>query len=69
MQFLPLKARAYIAPRWPLGHTQGWDAQHALSTVMYTELISATDMRDYFPDSRLYWERFAGLPKSMTVIR
>ena len=41
----------------------------ALDSVMYTELISATDMREYFPDGRLYWERFAGLPKSMTVIR
>ncbi len=69
MQFLPLRARAYIAPRWPLGHTRGWDAQRAFSTVMYTELISATEMREYFPDSRLYWERFAGLPKSMTVFR
>ena len=69
MQFLPLRARAYIAPRWPLGHTRGWDTRTALDSVMYTELISATDMREYFPDGRLYWERFAGLPKSMTVIR
>lgn len=25
MQFLPLNARQWLAPRWPLGHTYGWD--------------------------------------------
>jgi hypothetical protein len=69
MQFLPLRVKGYIAPRWPLGHTRGWDAQKAINTVMYTELITATDMRAYFPDGRMHWERFVCLPKSMTVIR
>jgi hypothetical protein len=36
---------------------------------MSTELIGATEMETYFPDGKLYWERFLGLPKSMTVIR
>jgi Methyltransferase domain len=69
MQFLPVRVRGYIAPRWPLGHTRGWDAQHALSEVMYTELIGAAEMRDYFPDGRLYWERVAGIAKSMIMVR
>ena len=25
-QFLPVSARSYLAPRWPLGHTYGWGA-------------------------------------------
>ena len=69
MQFLPVHLRAYIAPRWLLGHTRGWDPQQALSQVMSTELIGATEMRTYFPDGRLIWERFLGLPKSMVVVR
>ena len=69
MQFMPLPVRRIIAPRWPLGHTRGWTGSAALSEVMYTELIGATEMRTYFPDGELYWERFAGLPKSMTAIR
>lgn len=69
MQFLPVPARRYIAPRWPLGHTHGWDSGHAFEQVMSTELIGATEMRSYFPDGELLWERFAGLPKSMVVIR
>ena len=69
MQFLPVPARRYIAPRWPLGHTRGWDSEHAFEQVLSTELIGATEMRRYFPDGRIVWERFFGLPKSMIAIR
>ena len=69
MQFLPLKARNWIATRWPLGHTHGWDAPEAKGEVMFTELLSLTDMRAYFPDAHIVWERFAGVPKSLTAYR
>jgi hypothetical protein len=69
MQFLPVPARRYIAPRWPLGHTRGWEPGHAFDEVLSTELIGAAQMRAYFPDSQLLWERFLGLPKSMVAVR
>ena len=69
MQFLPLPVRWRIAYRWPLGHTRGWSATQALDEVMSTELPGETEMRTYFPDGQLYWERFLGLRKSMVVIR
>lgn len=69
MQFLPLAVGAWIAPRWPLGHTYGWPATRARGEVMYTELLSASDFRTYFPDAHIVWERVAGMPKSMTAIR
>jgi hypothetical protein len=69
MQFLPLTVRSWLAPRWPLGHTHGWAAPEARDEVMFTELLSVTDMRTYFPDARIAWERVAGLPKSMTAYR
>jgi hypothetical protein len=69
MQFMPLPVRRAIAPRWPLGHTHGWTPSQAFNEVMFTELIGATEMRVYFPDGELYWERFFGLPKSMIAIR
>ena len=68
-QFLPLNARVWLAPRWPLGHTHGWPADDARDEVMSTELLSLTDMQAYFPDGRVLWERFMGLPKSLTVVR
>jgi hypothetical protein len=69
MQFLPLPIRWSVATRWPLGHTRGWPGSQALNEVMFTELFGAMEMRTYFPDGQLYWERFLGIPKSMIVIR
>ena len=69
MQFLPLNVRSWLAPRWRLGHTHGWPAPDAHNEVLFTELLSLTEMRSYFPDGRIVWERLAGLPKSMTAFR
>ena len=68
-QFLPVKARGYLAPRWPLGHTHGYEARTAVNEVMATELLSASEMKEYFPDSDIVFERFGGVPKSMIAIR
>ncbi len=68
-QFLPVGARSYLAPRWPLGHTRGWDGREATNEVMATDLLSLFEMRDYFPDAVIVFERIGGLPKSMIAIR
>jgi hypothetical protein len=68
-QFLPVNARSWLAPRWPLGHTRGWDPAQAANEVMSTELISLAEMRSYFPDANVLWERVAGLPKSMVAVK
>jgi hypothetical protein len=36
---------------------------------MSIELLSLTEMHAYFPDARVIWERFMGLPKSLTAVR
>lgn len=69
MQFLPRNLRCWMAPRWPLGHTYGWPSEEAKDEALFTELLNATDMRTYFPDARIAWERIGGMPKSMTAIR
>jgi hypothetical protein len=68
-QFLSVKARSYLAPRWPLGHTHGWDRRDAANEVMATDLISVSEMRQYFPDSDIVYGRVGGVPKSMVAIR
>lgn len=68
-QYLPVSARSYLAPRGPLGHTYGWEPDAASGEVMSTELLSASEMRRYFPHAGIVWERIAGLPKSMTAIK
>jgi hypothetical protein len=68
-QFLPVAARSYLAPRWPLAHTYAWEPDAAADEVMSTELLSASEMRRYFPEAEIVWERIAGVPKSMTAIK
>jgi hypothetical protein len=68
-QFLPIAARSWLAPRWPLGHTRGWNAEAATNEVMSTELLSVAEIRNYFPDGKIVWERVAGLPKSMIAVK
>jgi hypothetical protein len=68
-QFLPVAARSWLAPRWPLGHTRGWDREAATNEVMSTELLSVAEMRSYFPEGEIVWERVAGLPKSMIAVK
>jgi hypothetical protein len=68
-QFLPVAARSYLAPQWPLGHTYGWEPDAAADEVMSTELLTASEMRHYFRDAEIVWERIAGVPKSMTAIK
>ncbi|EJL50959.1 hypothetical protein PMI09_04653 [Rhizobium sp. CF122] len=69
MQFLPLPLRYKAAIWWPLGHTWGWPKPQTLDEVLSTQLLTATEMRRYFPDAELHWEKFFGLPKSMIVVR
>lgn len=68
LQFLPVSARASVAQRWPLGFTYGWEAAAVKEEVQSTELVSATEMRSYFPHGTLYWERVGGIPKSMVMV-
>lgn len=69
MQFMPVRARITIARHWFLGHTRHTDIRRATRIVLSTELLDLTQMRHYFPDSRIKIERYAGLPKSLIAIR
>jgi hypothetical protein len=68
MQFLPNSARARVARHWPLAHTKSPDMDDARSSVLWTELIGLTEMKAYFPSSRIVHERAAGLTKSLIAI-
>lgn len=66
-QFLPVSQRVWITERWPLGFNQQ-KGEEALAEVLNTELIDRTEMRYLFPDSELFFERVAGVPKSMISV-
>lgn len=65
MQWLPVPARIAISQRWRLGHIPCAERKQATRDVQEVELLSAAEMRSYFPDSNIWFERFAGLPKSL----
>ncbi|WP_283139112.1 hypothetical protein [Rhizohabitans arisaemae] len=68
-QFLPVAARARIVKKWPLVHTNPADRAGALRDAMGVELLSLTEMRYYFPDSKLHFDRMAGLVKSVIAVK
>jgi hypothetical protein len=68
MQFLPVGARTAVAARWPLQHTRPATREDARSEVQWTELLSISEMRGYFPESEIYKERLAGVVKSLVAV-
>jgi hypothetical protein len=68
MQFMPAAARVKIATHWPLVHTKPANSDDARNEVLWTELVSITEMRDYFPTSTIRHERVLGITKSITAI-
>jgi hypothetical protein len=68
-QFLPLSVRAEISRRWPLVHFPPENRTASIRRVMDIELVSKTEMRAYFPDSTLLFEKTAGLTKSLIAVK
>lgn len=68
MQFLPAAARVAIAAHWPLVHTRPANIDEARNEVLWTELVSITEMRDYFPTATILRERILGVPKSIIAV-
>ncbi|MFF3578279.1 methyltransferase domain-containing protein [Streptomyces mirabilis] len=67
MQWLPFRTRVAISQYWPHGPSSRDDLRKATADVADVELLSATEMRSYFPGSQIWFERFAGLPKSLVA--
>ena len=69
-QFLPFRVRVMICQNWNTLHEPARkDAKDAAELVASVELISATEMRTYFPSGEIWFERIAGLPKSLVAIK
>jgi len=69
-QFLPFAARVAITKHRNFGHdTMVKDTARAVALVSSIELLSATEMRAYFPDGNIWYERIGGLTKSIVAYR
>ncbi len=69
-QYLPLSTRVLLARAWPLT-PEGFPADRAAirAELMDIELLSITEMRSYFPDASMLYERAAGLIKSVIAVQ
>lgn len=70
LQHLPRSVQMSAVAHWPVGnYSDVKDRQEALPYLLDIELLSADEMRFYFPDAELHRERVAGLTKSFIAIR
>jgi hypothetical protein len=69
MQFMPLRARAAITRHWPLSPARAGNLRDAVANAASVELLSITEMRSYFPESILWYERFGPVVKSLVAFR
>lgn len=69
IQFLPFAAKVRATMLWKFGCLYTTDRAEAVEIVHEVELLSITQMRSYFPDSTIWYERFSGLVKSVVAIR
>jgi hypothetical protein len=64
-QFLPTRLRAAAGARWPFTWSGAVPFDVSVAHVLDVELLDATQLRHYFPESEIVFERVAGLPKSL----
>ena len=69
MQWLPYEARVQISMHWNRGNIRTHTREEAQEQVDEIELLGISQMRRYFPASNIWYERFAGLIKSLVAIR
>jgi hypothetical protein len=67
-QFLPVAARAEVAAHWPRQRARPADRAAACREVQWTELLGGTEMRAYFPGSRILHERLFGIVESLVAV-
>lgn len=69
IQWLPYEARVLLSQKWNRGHIRTHNRADAEAQVNEIDLVGIAQMRLYFPRSVIWYERFAGLVKSLVAIR
>lgn len=67
-QFLPVAVRIFLTRKWPLGHRHARSRHEAALLVQEVNLLGRNELRRHFPESEIWVERAAGLPKSIVAI-
>lgn len=68
MQFLPVRWRAHYARHWRLGFSHGRPIDEVIDEQRSIELLGIREMRRYFPDDEIVYERLGPVVKSIIAI-
>ena len=66
-QYLPKNLQYPILTKTILSRGRKWDKEFAAQYIKEIRLLSISEMRQLFPDSRIYKEKFLGMTKSITA--
>jgi hypothetical protein len=71
LQYLPLAVASRAAVRWPVGNYAGGldSPAQAIRSLQDIELLGIAEMRRYFPDSTIRYERAGPFIKSLIAVR
>lgn len=70
-QYLPKKIQNILALKWPYSHyiIQGIQKEEILNELNKLKLLSINDMGNIFKDSKIIYEKYFGLIKSIIAIK
>lgn len=66
-QFIPNKLKYFILTKTKLSRLKKWDKKLAGQYIEEIRLLSLKEMKELFPSSKIYFEKFLGMNKSFTM--
>jgi hypothetical protein len=66
-QFIPDKLKYLILVKTRLSRLKKWDKKFASRYIEEIRLLSLKEMKELFPSSKIYFEKFLGMNKSFTM--
>ncbi len=66
-QFIPNKLKYFILTKTKLSRLKKWDKKFASQYIEEIRLLSLKEMKELFPSSKIYFEKFLGMNKSFTM--
>ena len=64
---IPKKLKYFILTKTKLSRLKKWDKKFASQYIEEIRLLSLKEMKELFPNSKIYFEKFLGMNKSFTM--
>ena len=66
-EFIPNKLKYFILTKTKLSRLKKWDKNFAKQYIKEIRLLNLKEMKELFPNSKIYFEKFLGMNKSFTM--